>query len=499
MSKKVKGILGWIAVVFCLLASIAFMPSVASILFLIVGIGCLPIAPIRKLRNTSKVLTGIALTVLFFIACGITPATGEPVNVEETHISESIKNEDEEVIVASSDSDDKEDKVVSSDSDDTEGLVAGSDSDDTKVMNANTDSERPENLFQAESQAQETLESSIEEIVPLENVEETKEQDAVIEAIVEEKSIATPEETAKVDGFDCKSIPVYSGSPYVAVNNNVPFFKDEEMSPNSYEYYSALDSKGRCGVCVASVGIDNMPTEERGEIGSVKPTGWNQAKYAGLVDGNYLYNRCHLIAYHLTGENANTQNLITGTRYLNTEGMLPFENMVADYVVETKNHVMYRVSPIFEEDNLLASGVLMEAKSVEDNGAGILFCVYCYNAQPGVIIDYSDGASALEEIVETVTEIPPSNVQESEPQESESQESEPQESVVSPPQDTSTGGSYAVNGKNGKIHIVGACPATGTGKNAMKNPVYFDTYEEAEAYSTKKKPSLAKRKCGNCW
>lgn len=183
------------------------------------------------------------------------------------------------------------------------------------------------------------------------------------------------------------------------------------------------------------------------------------------------------------------KNLITGTRYLNIEGMLPFENMVADYVTETKNHVMYRVSPIFEGNNLLASGVLMEAKSVEDNGEGILFCVYSYNVQPGVTIDYSDGSSALTESAETVTETPSSNVQ----------ESKPQESVVSPSQDTSAGGTYAVNGKNGKIHIVGGCSATGTGDNAMKDPVYFNTYEEAEAYSVQIKPNLDKRKCGNCW
>ena len=187
-------------------------------------------------------------------------------------------------------------------------------------------------------------------------------------------------------------LPAYTGDAYVVINNNIPFFTEEEMSETSYESYGALDSLGRCTTCVASVGTDLMPTEERGSIGSVKPTGWHTIKY-DFVDGRYLYNRCHLIGYQLTAENANEKNLITGTRYLNIEGMLPFENMVGDYVRETKNHVMYRVTPVFTGDNLLADGVLMEGKSVEDNGEGILFCVFAYNVQPGVVIDYATGES----------------------------------------------------------------------------------------------------------
>lgn len=189
-------------------------------------------------------------------------------------------------------------------------------------------------------------------------------------------------------------VPEYSGEPYVAVNDNVPQFLETDLSTDSYEYYSDLDSLGRCGVVYACIGTDMMPTEERGSIGSVKPTGWHTVKY-DVVDGNYLYNRCHLIGYQLSGENVNTKNLITGTRYLNVDGMLPFENMVADYVLETENHVMYRVTPIFDGDNLLASGVQIEAESVEDNGEGILFNVYCYNVQPGVEIDYATGDSQL--------------------------------------------------------------------------------------------------------
>ena len=192
-----------------------------------------------------------------------------------------------------------------------------------------------------------------------------------------------------------EEIPEFSGVAYVPVNGNVPFFMPEEITDESYEYYSELDSLGRCGVTMACIGTDIMPTEDRGEIGSVKPTGWQSVKY-DCVDGKYLYNRCHLIGFQLAGENANKRNLITGTRYLNIEGMLPFENLVADYVQETDNHVMYRVTPIFDGDNLVAHGVLMEGWSVEDEGEGVCFCVYAYNAQPGIIIDYQTGDSREE-------------------------------------------------------------------------------------------------------
>lgn len=191
-------------------------------------------------------------------------------------------------------------------------------------------------------------------------------------------------------------IPEYSGSPYVEINGNIPDFRESDYSTEVFESYSELDSLGRCGVCFANIGIELMPTEERGEIGQIKPSGWQLAKY-DCVDGKYLYNRCHLIGYQLSGENANEKNLITGTRYMNVEGMLPFENMVADYVESTGNHVLYRVTPIFDGNNLVASGVQMEAKSVEDDGAGICFNVYVYNCQPGVAIDYANGLSVLVE------------------------------------------------------------------------------------------------------
>lgn len=196
---------------------------------------------------------------------------------------------------------------------------------------------------------------------------------------------------------DISKIPEFSGTAYVTINDNHPYFTEEDYTTKSYEYYSPLDKLGRCGVVMACIGEDIMPTGERGEIGQVKPTGWVTAKY-DFVDGKYLYNRCHLIGWQLTGENANEKNLITGTRYMNVDGMLPFENMVDDYIEETGNHVLYRVTPIFKDDELVARGVTMEAWSVEDNGDGICFNVYCYNNQPGVEIDYATGKSRLSDI-----------------------------------------------------------------------------------------------------
>ncbi|MBE6711964.1 MAG: hypothetical protein E7580_00425 [Ruminococcaceae bacterium] len=191
------------------------------------------------------------------------------------------------------------------------------------------------------------------------------------------------------------SVPAFDSScAFVIIGDNSPTFTQEEITEKSFEAYSSLDALGRCGTAFACIGKDLMPTEERGSIGQVKPSGWQTVKY-DIVDGKYLYNRCHLIGFQLTGENANERNLITGTRYMNVEGMLPFENMVADYIRETGNHVMYRVTPVYTGENLLCDGVLMEAYSVEDKGEGIAFFVYCYNAQPGIEIDYTNGDSKL--------------------------------------------------------------------------------------------------------
>lgn len=199
----------------------------------------------------------------------------------------------------------------------------------------------------------------------------------------------------KREPVNLSSVPAYSGNPYVVVNNNIPNFSASELKSTGYETYSNLDSLGRTQMAIASVGKDTMPgaNEERGSISSIKPTGWIQATYDS-VSGKYLYNRCHLIGWQLSAENANKKNLITGTKYLNINGMLPFENMVADYIKETGNHVAYRITPIYQGNNLLASGVQMEAYSVEDKGAGICFNVYCYNVQPGITINYADGTSS---------------------------------------------------------------------------------------------------------
>ena len=249
-----------------------------------------------------------------------------------------------------------------------------------------------------------------------------------------------------VTAVDPSSLPKYSGSPFVVVNNNEPVFP--EITVISYEHYSDLDYLGRCGAAQACIGKDLMPTEKRDSIGMVKPTGWHTVKYDN-VDGKYLYNRCHLIGYQLTAENANEKNLITGTRYLNVDGMLPFENLTADYIKETGNHVMYRVTPIFEGNNLLASGVQMEGYSVEDNGDGICFNVYCYNVQPGIIIDYSDGSStgsSIQESSQASTTPEPSVVESSVAQEI-------SEGPVSQVIDNST--TYILNTSTKKFHRPG--------------------------------------------
>lgn len=201
-----------------------------------------------------------------------------------------------------------------------------------------------------------------------------------------------------VYSFNIDDIPTYTSTPYVIINNNIPYFSEADYTTNPFEKYSQLDSLGRCGVAYANICKEIMPNEneERETIGSIKPSGWQTIRYNELIDGNYLYNRCHLIGYQLAGENANKKNLITGTRYMNVNGMLPFENIVADYIKKNQNnHVLYRVTPIFEGTNLVANGVQMEAYSVEDNGKGICFNVYVYNVQPCITIDYKNGNSYI--------------------------------------------------------------------------------------------------------
>lgn len=214
--------------------------------------------------------------------------------------------------------------------------------------------------------------------------------------ITVDTQISVPSETkaSHVSGYTVDTVPEFSDEAYVAINDNIPYFTENDYTTKAFENYEELDSLGRCQSAYACVCKETMPVEKRGSIGQVKPSGWQTVKY-DIVEGKYLYNRCHLIGYQLTAENANERNLITGTRYLNIEGMLPFENMVADYIKETDNHVLYRVTPIFDGENLVARGVEMEAYSVEDKGEGICFNIYAYNNQPGITINYADGTSCL--------------------------------------------------------------------------------------------------------
>ena len=258
-----------------------------------------------------------------------------------------------------------------------------------------------------------------------------------------------------------EDIPAYTGSPYIALNGNQPEFEEGDLSSESFETYSPLDSLGRCGPAYACIGQDLMPTEDRESISGVHPTGWVQAEY-DTVDGGSLYNRCHLIGFQLTGENANEENLITGTRYMNVEGMLPFENLVADYVKETGNHVLYRSTPVFEGDNLVASGVVMEALSVEDDGEGVCFHVYVYNVQPGIEIDYATGKSWKSRQT-------PEAGESSEPASGEERE-------------------YVLNTSSHKFHLPD-CPAVDTMSEKNKEE-YFGTREDLIAQGYKS--------CGSC-
>ena len=260
--------------------------------------------------------------------------------------------------------------------------------------------------------------------------------------------------TGTASAFNAADVPAYSGEPYTAVNNNEPYFTSDNLTTEAFENYSELDALGRCGVAYANVCLETMPTEKRGSISEVKPTGWHSVKYDN-VDGKSLYNRCHLIGYQLTAENANQQNLITGTRYLNVDGMLPFENMVADYVKETDNHVLYRVTPIFTGDNLVADGVLMEGYSVEDEGDGICFCVYAYNIQPGITIDYATGDSWLSSEKENSDSSSGGNsaVSQSAADKSGTQQAAVQtESVKETSAPVSTGTEYILNTNTKKFH-----------------------------------------------
>lgn len=352
---KKQKYLAWLLVIICGILALSFIPSFATILFAAETILLLPIKQIddlwkKILNGKPRLIRSAALWVIFIIACLISPTSNESTQIATTAPNPIVSTETTEIA-------------------------------DTEI----TDTEREE----AETEvviASETITKT----------DSTENKTTPSTADSTDQTVSTAQNTSSaITSISLSSIPAYSGSPYVAINNNSPFFNDSDMTTTAFETYSNLDNLGRCGVAYANVCTEIMPTEERGAIGQVKPSGWHTVKY-DIVSGKYLYNRCHLIGYQLSAENSNTKNLITGTRYLNTEGMLPFENMVADYVKETNNHVLYRVTPMFDGNNLVASGVLMEAKSVEDNGDGILFNVYCYNVQPGITIDYATGDSALD-------------------------------------------------------------------------------------------------------
>lgn len=315
-----------------------------------------------------------------------------------------------------------------------------------------------------------------------------RDNNAVTQEQTENSNESTATEISSDSSFNLSSIPAYSGEPYVVVNNNVPYFNDNDLAQTaSFETYIDLDSLGRCGVAYANVGQDLMPTGKRGSIGQVKPSGWHTVKYDN-VDGKFLYNRCHLIGWQLSGEDANEKNLITGTRYLNVTGMLPFENMVADYVKETNNHVLYRVTPVFEGNNLVANGVLMEAISVEDQGDGVEFNVFCYNVQPGISIDYATGDSHADGSDAAASSSSSSTASSVNNQTTTS--TAPATSGTTVKEDTSSSTSaatYILNSKSKKFHLP-TCSSVGQMKEANKEE-YTGSRDEliAQGYDPCKK------------
>ena len=342
--KKISTIFRWIFSCFCFISVFVYGLSISSFLILGAGFLTMPIPFVRKMLVKLKIKKGIAiaLTVVLFLSGVImspkteteTPDSNEP--KVESNIAETKEDEDDKV-------------------------------EEQKVEKGEESNDSQEDMF--------------------------SEQSVDVSHSTGNNSVGT----GAANPVQLSNIPTYNGSPYVVINDNVPDFSSSELTTTGYEKYSSLDSRGRCGVAIASCGKEIMPKdgEERGSISSIKPSGWVQAKYDG-ISGGYLWNRCHLIGWQLSAENANKQNLITGTRYMNVDGMLPFENMVADYIKETNNHVAYRITPIYDGDNLVCSGVQMEAYSIEDSGDGICFNVFCYNVQPGIVINYATGSSSQE-------------------------------------------------------------------------------------------------------
>lgn len=335
MVNIIASIIQFIGVALCVISAIAVGPSLAMVLFLVAAVLALPSKKVKKfLKKKLKIKSGTAIflsMLLFIVAILVIP----------NDATKAPDNQDTDISIS-------EEETV------------------TKKPNSLTDL-----IGNGGTGAKDFIDS-----------------------VLGEDNDVTSE--SKEDSFLLSDIPEFKDKAFVYINDNEPNFKSSEITTKSFEKYSDLDSLGRCGVVYACLSEDTMPDkdEERGPISHVYPSGWKQAKYDS-VDGKYLYNRCHLIGWQLSAENDNKKNLITGTRYFNTEGMLPFENMVADYIHETGNHVMYRVTPIYKGNELVARGVQIEAYSVEDKGDGISFNVYCYNNQPGVEINYATGESQL--------------------------------------------------------------------------------------------------------
>ncbi len=377
--KTVSIVIQWIFALFILIFITVSKTHYSSLFFVAAAVLMMPIPAIRNklselgLKNWLLVLIAIVLSFVGILATPTTPND----STEEISNTESSSTADNQSLTVSTD-----DNSIIEDSTSIIVIIPPSSSNTTQEISIETESS-----IATESSIEIENSTEIESSTEIENSEPESSEPERPELPQQGVNESNPK-------FNIENVPKYSGFPYYIVNNNEPTFSKNELTTESYEYYSELDSLGRCGIVIASIGKDIMPTEERGSIGSIKPSGWHTVKY-DIVDGKYLYNRCHLIGYQLTGENANTKNLITGTRYLNIDGMLPFENMVADYIIETNNHVAYRVTPIFENDNMLASGVQIEAYSIEDQGDGICFNVFCYNVQPGIEINYADGSSKL--------------------------------------------------------------------------------------------------------
>lgn len=370
--------MSWLFVAICIVAALCSGPNIGSVLLLVVAGAALPIAPVKRLWNR---------------------LLGTEVNAydgEEKHRWWDIRGRAHSKATESEHRNQVQHSTLKPLILLAAFLIAFS-----VTMAANEDAAPNIPVDNVVSGEEERVDLLPEENDSSGNTDETNDtaetQPDIPEPQPKDPTQDEPTEPAMISvSYSMAEIPVYAGSPYVELHGNEPYFTEGELTTNSFELYSDLDALGRCGTAYACIGQDLMPNEPRGEIGMIKPSGWHTVRYDTVIEDKYLYNRCHLIGYQLTGENANEKNLITGTRSFNLDGMLPFENIVYQYIVEMGRHVLYRVTPVYEGDNLVASGVVMEALSEEDEGMGIKFCVFCYNVQPGIGIDYATGESWLE-------------------------------------------------------------------------------------------------------